>query len=353
MKKPSFWLTIASAVLALVGMTGLLLGWLMPGAVQFAEPEGQGGKAMYTETKKKSDALVQQLKETMGSSLLPEDRALDHRVFVSRTLVFLPKDKEPVQALGNDLVTSDGILVSWKIKHGLDLQDPRVAEQDEDSDGFTNKEEFDKGTDPGDPKSSPSKWVKVKIESVETNTLGIGLSGKSSDRYTLRMQAFGKKKDLDVAVGDQLWVAATAKGLEVLKSEAEWNKAKSTNGCPHAIPLKIKGYQVDKGERMDDKTKTKNDYDDSYLEIERCDPLGGVFKILIDERGKSRGVNWPVGDIRLISLVPGEGGMGPFRVGQEFSYAQREFLIRDASPSKVSLWIKAENEEVQILPKTP
>jgi hypothetical protein len=42
-------------------------------------------------------------------------------------LLFLPNEKESVQALRSDLVTSDGINVDWKIKHGFDLEDPNIA----------------------------------------------------------------------------------------------------------------------------------------------------------------------------------------------------------------------------------
>jgi hypothetical protein len=71
----------------------------------------------------------------------------------------------------------------------------------------------------------------------------------------------------------------------------------------------------------------------------------------IDERGKSRGVEWEVGDVRLISMVPGEGEMGPYRIGQSFSYSGKIFVVVAASAQKVSLRIKPEGESVIILPK--
>ena len=353
MKKVSLWLGIATAALALLGVVGFITGLLLPGGMDSAESSPSGGKSELGETKKKSDQLTQQLRGIMEKPGFPGTNSLQHRVFVSRTLLFLPKEKETVQSLRSDLVTSDGIDVGWKIKHGFDLEDPNIAGQDDDSDGFSNKEEYDKGSDPNDPASSPSKWVKIKISSVETNSIGLGLSGKSADRYTLRILSLGKKKDVDVVVGDRLWLAVTGKGVEVAKSEADWKKIKDAGLCPHAIPICVKGYHEDKGKRLDEKTKTQNDFDDSYLEIERGDGLDGLFKILIDERGKSRGVTWSVGDLRLVSLVPGEGEMGPYRVGQSFSYAGKNFVIREATAGKVTLKMVPEGEEVQILPKTP
>jgi len=352
-KKVSLWLGLGTAVLFFLGVVGLVLGLVMPGGLTPPESIPTGGKSPLSEIRKKSDLLSKQLADLLERPAFPGANPLPHRVFVSRTLLFLPNEKESVQALRSDLVTSDGINVGWKIQHGFDLEDPNLAGQDDDSDGFSNKEEFDKGTDPNDSSSSPSKWVKIKIAAFDTNSLGLGLSGKSSDRYTLRLALSGKKKDVDVVVGDQLWLAVSSKGVDIGKSESEWEKIKEAGACPHAIPILIKGYHEEKGKRMDEKTKTENDFDDSYLEIERSDGISGLFKILIDERGKSRGVNWSVGDIRLVSLRPGEGEMGPYRVGQLFSYAGKDFVIRDATPSKVSLKMQPEGEEVQILPKTP
>jgi hypothetical protein len=45
----------------------------------------------------------------------------------------------------------DGIPDSWKIAHGLDVNDPTVASQDPDGDGLTNLQEFQLGTDPNNP----------------------------------------------------------------------------------------------------------------------------------------------------------------------------------------------------------
>jgi len=329
------------------------MGLLLPGGWTPPEVNSSASSAPTSTLKKRRDSLseglnglaVQPGKSSSGAEL--------HRVFVSRPLIYLPKDPEPVQPMRDEQITDDGIQVGWKVKYRFKPEDPAVADEDTDRDGFTNKEEFDKGTDPRDPASSPAKWVKIKISSVATNTLAVGFSGKSGDHYTLRLQGTGKKKEVDVVVGDKIWLASTPKGVEVYKSDSEQGKSKDSGLFPHAIPISVKNYQEDKGNRMDDKTKTENSYDDSYLEIERVDGVSGVHKILIDERGKSRGVVWNVGDVRLVSLVPGEGEMGPFRVGQSFPYTGKEFVIREATSTKVTLWMKPDGEEVQILPKTP
>ena len=156
-----------------------------------------------------------------------------------------------------------------------------------------------------------------------------------------------------MVVGDKIWVLAGNKAVEILKSEEEAKvKTGGTNGCPHAIPLMVKEYKDDKGKRMDETTKTENDYDDSMLVLQRMDELAGPIEILLDKNNKSRGVEWSVGDIRLISLVPGEGEMGPYRVGQSFPYAGKVFIVTEATPLKVSLKMMPEGEMVYILPNT-
>ena len=350
--KISPWLMGGAGALFVGGLVGLALGVLLPGGIESVEAPGGGGKSAVAEFKQKAALSTTTLAKKSGGKEL-EIKKGEHRVFVSRSIVFLPKETEPVQPLNEKQITEDGIEVGWKLKYGFSPEDREVADQDEDQDGFTNKEEYDKKTDPKDPASSPSKWVKVKIASVEAAKMSIGFSGKSAGRYTVRFKLGGKPKDVDVAVGDKLWVLATLKGVEILKTEEE-SKAKvgGTNSCPHAIPLLVKEYKDDKGKKMDEKTKTENEYDDSMIVLERMDELAGLINILLDERGKSRGVEWNMGDIRLISLVPGEGEMGPYRVGQSFPYAGKVFVVTEASPTKVSLKMMPEGELVSILPNT-
>ena len=351
--KISPWLMGGVGALFVVGLVGLALGVLLPGGIEPIEAPGGGGKSAVANFKQKAALITAALVQKSGRKEMGVEEWKGHRVFVSRSIVFLPKENEPVQPLNEKQVTDDGIEVGWKLKYGFSPEDREVADQDEDQDGFTNKEEYDKKSDPKDPASSPAKWVKVKIASVEVAKMSIGFSGKSAGRYTLRFKLGPKPKDVDVAVGDKVWVLSTTKGVEVLRSEEEAKaRVGGTNLCPHAIPLVVKEYKDDKGKRMDEKTKTENEYDDSMIVLERMDELAGPINILLDERGKSRGAEWNMGDIRLISLVPGEGEMGPYRVGQSFPYAGKVFVVTDASTAKVSLKMMPEGEMVYILPNT-
>ena len=69
--------------------------------------------------------------------------------------MFVPPDERST--------AGDGIPDKWKNKYGLDIHDPRIANEDPDNDGFTNMEEFRAATDPKDPKSHPDIAIKLRI----------------------------------------------------------------------------------------------------------------------------------------------------------------------------------------------
>ena len=52
---------------------------------------------------------------------------------------------------------------SWLLEHNLDMLAQNVLDQDPDSDGFTNLDEYNGKTDPNDPKSHPPYWTKLVL----------------------------------------------------------------------------------------------------------------------------------------------------------------------------------------------
>ena len=52
---------------------------------------------------------------------------------------------------------------NWLLLYGLDYTDLRIKEKDADGDGFSNLEEFEKNTDPNDPKKFPPSLNKLKL----------------------------------------------------------------------------------------------------------------------------------------------------------------------------------------------
>jgi hypothetical protein len=68
-----------------------------------------------------------------------------------------------------DSLTGQEIPDAWFLEHGLPLDDPKVAFQDPDQDGFTNEDEWREHTDPNDKESRPPYHTKLflaKFESV-------------------------------------------------------------------------------------------------------------------------------------------------------------------------------------------
>lgn len=355
----------------LLGLT-IPLGLWQPGGVP-GDPSEGGGEGV---PPLQRPTLETQLKEEMGK--LPPGRKgtepirAGHRLFVARTLLFLPKEAEQVQPMDLSFVTEDGIQVGWKIQHGFDPADPEVAGRDDDNDGFTQAEEFEKKTDPRDPQSTPSKWVKLRFLSAEPASLSVEFPGKwtrdqqgKADRFTLRLRdsriKIGKADkpfDVDVSAGDRLWIAATGKKVKVFRAEAEARQDPEVGAKSHLIPIGIKSYQPNLGKRPDPTTGLEIEFDDSTLTGERTDGLRQDFTLTVDgkdARGQTlpRGLKWDVSDYRLISLVPGEGEMGPFRPGQTFSYSGKEFLFLEGKKDRVILQLLPEKEELQVFPKTP
>lgn len=366
--------TLGGVLLSLV-VFGLAvsLGLLRPGGLSELDQEspGETSPSSAAQTVVKTN-LTQPLGALVEERSRSEAKESSHRLFVARTLLFLPKEAEQVQPLNPAFVTQDGIQVGWKIKHKFSPEDPEVAGRDEDNDGFTNAEEFEKKTDPRDPQSTPSKWAKLRLLASEPASLSLEFPGKwtrdqqgQSDRFTLRLRdsriKSGKRDkafDVDISVGDRLWVAATGKNVKIFRSEEEARKEGDAVRSLHLIPIEIKSYQAKQGKKPDSVTQLEVEYDDSTLVGERLDGLRQNFTLTMDgkdARGQpmARGVVWDVSDYRLISLVPGEGEMGPYRAGQSFSYSGKDFLLVEGRKDRVILSLLPEKEELQVFPKTP
>lgn len=90
-----------------------------------------------------------------------------------------------------------GITGTWKKKYGFPLDDPDVALQDPDNDGFTNLEEFNAGTDPRDPNSTPASIGKLRMQSYVSSPLLIkfmGYSKEADGNWALQLNFNGSSK---------------------------------------------------------------------------------------------------------------------------------------------------------------
>jgi len=260
-----------------------------------------------------------------------------HRVFVSAQLVYLPGNSEPVQPLDRNMKTDDGIQVGWKMKYGLDPADPLVQGQDPDGDGFTIFEEFQAGTDPTKKEDSPAKESKLRARVGETVSLAVSFPEKSGGLYTVRFQIANRRKEFKGKPGDSFWVMAGPENLEVFTDEAK-AKAKEVGQGGHLIPLQIDGYQ-EKVEKIKDATAggIEVEVDNSELFLKRKDELAGRIPLSFSIPQRPKALSWDVTNIRFYSPVAGVGEIGPFQLGQSFSYEGKQFALVGRDGSKVQL----------------
>jgi hypothetical protein len=72
----------------------------------------------------------------------------------------------------------------WIVEHGLDFSNPNLPNDDPDSDKFTNLEEFNGKTDPGNPSSKPAYITKLRLEQFIQVPFRLKFSGSPDDGQT-------------------------------------------------------------------------------------------------------------------------------------------------------------------------
>ncbi len=87
--------------------------------------------------------------------------------------------EQPSDVVGEDWDTDgDGMPDAWEKKFGLNQLDAADADGDLDKDGFTNREEFDAGTDPRDPKSHPPRFRFLRVARIDATPFPYLMRGK-------------------------------------------------------------------------------------------------------------------------------------------------------------------------------
>lgn len=98
-------------------------------------------------------------------------RAGDGSLFVSR--VYLLRDGALVDILESGTELFPGIPNSWILENKLDYTAANLPEEDPDSDGFTNREEFEGTTNPQDVNSKPALWTKLRLVGSKIDKLRV------------------------------------------------------------------------------------------------------------------------------------------------------------------------------------
>ena len=347
---PLFFGGVVAAVLA--GLAFLGVGLLKPGQISPSENGGGAGKPWLAEAKKRSESvriprekILEEIKSISGLT----GKEGEHRVFVSAQLVYLPENAEPVQPLDRKMKTEDGMEVGWKMKYGLDPADPQVKNGDPDGDGFTNFEEYaaQPPTDPTKKEDSPAKESKLKSRSDDPLAMGVSFAEKSGGSFTIRFQVGSKRAQFKGKPGDSFWVFAGADGVDVLADESKLgalrSKAKEAGRSSHAIPLKFASYD-EKVERIKDEKAggVEVEVDNSVIVLERKDALAGPQKLIFSTPQRPQVSQWDVGEIRLFTPASGGTEVGPFRVGEIFTFEGKEFAVVGREGKKIQLLNRSE-----------
>ncbi len=104
---------------------------------------------------------------------------------------------------------------AWARQYGLNLRDPGNALEDADGDGFTNREEFEYGTNPTDPKDFPPPVMKLLVEDIRPIPFALVFKGVNRMAGKTYFQ-------INLRAGDRTYFAELGKeveGFEVFSHE--------------------------------------------------------------------------------------------------------------------------------------
>jgi hypothetical protein len=153
------------ATLLLVSNAGLIVMSRMEQSdvqVSISLPNENTIPALNFDAIKQAAALVDSPAKWKSAADLPAGTPERGSLLVSRR--YLLKDGkliDPVAEGSEQLhppITND-----WLLVNGLDYTDMKIREKDADGDGFSNLEEFEKKTNPNDPKDAPASFNKLKL----------------------------------------------------------------------------------------------------------------------------------------------------------------------------------------------
>ena len=106
-----------------------------------------------------------------------------------------PEEAAPEVVLDGD---NDGLPDEWERKVGLNPTNPDDADEDLDGDGFTNREEYEAGTDPADKNSHPDYLDSLKVKlPLKQTTLPFYLRSYMKTPSGMKLEFFSPKERND------------------------------------------------------------------------------------------------------------------------------------------------------------
>jgi hypothetical protein len=156
---------LAVVTLLLVSNAGwIVMNRIEPVQVQavLTVPKDNAIPSLNLDAVRQAAALADSPAKWKSSSDLPAGAPERGSLLVSRR--YLLKDSKLIDPLaeGSDQLHPP-ITNDWLLANGLDYTDMNIKEKDSDGDGFSNLEEFEKKTNPNDPKDAPPSFNKLKL----------------------------------------------------------------------------------------------------------------------------------------------------------------------------------------------
>jgi|GEM_PF-684853 len=202
---------LAVATLLLVSNAGwIVMNRMEQSAVQASliVPKENAIPALSLDAVRQAAALTDSPAKWKSGSDLPKGTPERGSLLVSRR--YLLKDGKLIDPLSEGSeqlhppITND-----WLLANGLDYTDMNIKEKDSDGDGFSNLEEFEKKTNPNDPKDAPASFNKLKL--VSFNSVPFLLTFKSLSKEEIILKKENNKDE------------SSSKKATINFSPADWN----------------------------------------------------------------------------------------------------------------------------------
>ncbi len=91
---------------------------------------------------------------------------------------------------------------AWFKKYHLNLNDPKMLDEDPDGDGFSNREEFLADTDPRDPNSRPGIHKSIRLKEYNEVRLPLILEAVEGDKARIKRTDQGESHAEMIKAGD-------------------------------------------------------------------------------------------------------------------------------------------------------